>query len=142
MKRLRDLRRQPPTLLNPRRQRAFRKRTAGGIKIGPIRAPKNCESEEKSRFMARKRARLFVSFSAIRVIKGNKRTTKIQRLQLVWLHENALCRFATWWTRGYATGFFLSARPSRSSASSSSYSPDALWLTSCSRSTHSGETMS
>ena len=32
-----------------------------GHKIGPIRAPKNCESKEKSRLMARKRARLFVS---------------------------------------------------------------------------------
>ena len=82
----------------------------------PIRAPKNCESKEKSRFMARKRARLFVSIPLFVLL----RATKIQWLQLVWLHDNALCRFTTWWTRGYATGFFLSTRPSRSSASSSS----------------------
>ena len=91
MKRLRELRRQLPTLLNPRRQRALRKRAAGGIKIGPIRAPKNCESKEKSRFMARKRARLFVSFSAIRVIKGKKNPTASASAG----HDNVTYRFTT-----------------------------------------------
>ena len=57
----------------------------------PIRAPKNCESKEKSRFMARKRARLFVSFSAIRVIKGKKNPTASASAG----HDNVTYRLTT-----------------------------------------------